>query len=62
MEIMTDPVVTPCGITYDRPELLHHLEKVGPFDPISRRPLTVSQLIPNLAIKGENSRGKESRR
>ncbi|KAJ1330004.1 hypothetical protein BSLG_009792 [Batrachochytrium salamandrivorans] len=50
-EMMTDPMVTPSGITYDRTEILKHLRKVGPFDPISREPLNASQLIPNLSMR-----------
>lgn len=50
-EVMTDPVITPSGITYDRSEILEHLRKIGAFDPISRRSLTEADLIPNLAMK-----------
>lgn len=48
---MTDPVITPCGITYDRVEILQHLSRIGKFDPLSRRYLTEDMLIPNLALK-----------
>ena len=51
MELMLEPVTTPCGITYERKALLEHLKKVGKFDPISRKPLDVHQLAPNLALK-----------
>ncbi|KAJ6220924.1 hypothetical protein RDWZM_006736 [Blomia tropicalis] len=50
-EIMQDPVITPSGITYDRKDIDEHLQRVGHFDPITRTPLTSSQLIPNLAMK-----------
>uniref|UniRef100_A0A1I8A328 E3 ubiquitin-protein ligase CHIP n=1 Tax=Steinernema glaseri TaxID=37863 RepID=A0A1I8A328_9BILA len=50
-EIMHDPVITPSGITYDRESIKDHLHRVGHFDPITRAPLTVDQLIPNLAMK-----------
>lgn len=50
-EIMRDPVVTPSGITYDRQDIEEHLKRVGHFDPITRQPLTVDSLIPNLAMK-----------
>ncbi|KAK0402677.1 hypothetical protein QR680_016470 [Steinernema hermaphroditum] len=50
-EIMHDPVITPSGITYDRDSIKDHLHRVGHFDPITRAPLTVDQLIPNLAMK-----------
>ncbi|KAF7256196.1 hypothetical protein EG68_05259 [Paragonimus skrjabini miyazakii] len=50
-ELMLDPVITPSGITYDRPSIIAHLQKVGHFDPLTRQPLTESQLIPNLSMK-----------
>ncbi|XP_020680137.1 E3 ubiquitin-protein ligase CHIP [Dendrobium catenatum] len=51
LDIFRDPVITPCGVTYERKALLDHLQKVGKFDPITREPLSNHQLIPNLAIK-----------
>ncbi|KAI0515713.1 hypothetical protein KFK09_008379 [Dendrobium nobile] len=51
LDIFRDPVITPCGVTYERKALLDHLQKVGKFDPITREPLSNLQLIPNLAIK-----------
>ncbi|KAF2357537.1 U box domain [Trinorchestia longiramus] len=50
-DILHDPVVTPSGITYDRKDIEEHLQRVGHFDPITRTPLTVDMLVPNLAIK-----------
>ena len=50
-ELLRDPVVTPSGVTYDRKDILEHLQRVGHFDPVSRAPLTTDQLIPNLAMK-----------
>lgn len=50
-EIMQDPVITPSGITYDRQDIEEHLKRVGHFDPITRQPLKVNQLITNLAMK-----------
>ncbi|KAH7694964.1 STIP1-like proteiny and u box-containing protein, partial [Aphelenchoides avenae] len=50
-ELLKDPVITPSGITYDRADIKEHLHRVGHFDPITRVPLTVDQLIPNLAMK-----------
>lgn len=50
-EIMTDPVVTNSGITYDRAELRDHLKTIGKFDPLTRQPLEEKDLIPNLALK-----------
>ena len=50
-ELMTDPVITPSGITYDRSDIEQHLQRVGHFDPVTRKDLTIDQLIPNLAMK-----------
>ncbi|KAJ3218681.1 Mismatch repair protein msh3 [Dinochytrium kinnereticum] len=50
-EVMTDPVITPAGITYDRTEILSHLRKIGSWDPLARIPMTEKDLIPNLALK-----------
>lgn len=51
MEIMLDPVTTPDGITYEKSAMLEHLKKVGRFDPITRRDIDASQLVPNLGLK-----------
>jgi STIP1 family protein 1 len=50
-EIMKDPVITPSGITYDRKDIEEHLQRVGHFDPVTRQPLTMDKLIPNLSMK-----------
>lgn len=50
-ELMTDPVITPSGITYDRRDIEMHLSRLGHFDPVTRKELTIDQLIPNLAMK-----------
>ncbi|PAA67901.1 hypothetical protein BOX15_Mlig008553g14 [Macrostomum lignano] len=50
-DLMRDPVISPSGITYDRRDIEDHLHRVGHFDPITRKPLTVEQLVPNLAMK-----------
>ncbi|GAA5805632.1 hypothetical protein HPULCUR_011153 [Helicostylum pulchrum] len=49
--IMHDPVFTPDGITYERQSLLDHFQRNGNFDPITRRPCTEKQLIPNLSLR-----------
>lgn len=49
-EIMHDPVVTPSGASYERVGLLKHLRAHG-VDPLTRQPLTESQLYPNVALK-----------
>ncbi|KAG5514846.1 hypothetical protein RHGRI_036033 [Rhododendron griersonianum] len=51
LDIFRDPVITPSGLSYERAVILEHMEKVGEFDPITREPLHLNQLIPNLAIK-----------
>jgi len=50
-ELLKDPVITPCGITYDRKDITEHLERVGHFDPVTRTKLTQDMLIPNYAMK-----------
>ena len=50
-EILTDPVVTPSGITYEKEEILNHINNKGKYDPISKQPLSKDQLYPNLIIK-----------
>ena len=39
------------GITYDKKDIEEHLQRVGHFDPVTRQPLTIDKLIPNLAMK-----------
>jgi len=50
-EILKDPVITPSGITYDRKDIVEHLERVGHFDPVTRTKLTQDQLVANYAMK-----------
>lgn len=50
-ELMREPVITPSGITYDKKDIVEHLQRVGHFDPVTRADLTQDQLIPNLAMK-----------
>ncbi|VDH89038.1 E3 ubiquitin-protein ligase CHIP-like [Mytilus galloprovincialis] len=50
-ELMREPVITPSGITYDKKDIVEHLQRVGHFDPVTRTDLTQDQLIPNLAMK-----------
>ncbi|KAJ3070676.1 STIP1 y and U box-containing protein 1 [Podochytrium sp. JEL0797] len=51
-EVMTDPVISPpSGITYDRSEIVSHLQKIGKWDPLTRQPLHEAELISNLALK-----------
>ncbi|XP_070500469.1 E3 ubiquitin-protein ligase CHIP [Chironomus tepperi] len=50
-EILQEPVITPSGITYERKDIEEHLQRVGHFDPVTRVPLSVEQLIPNYSMK-----------
>ena len=50
-EILKDPVITPSGITYDRKDIIEHLERVGHFDPVTRTKLTQDMLVANYAMK-----------
>jgi STIP1 family protein 1 len=49
--IMRDPVITPSGITYERKDIMEHLQRLGHFDPVTRKELNQEQLVPNLALK-----------
>ncbi|KAF2264071.1 U-box-domain-containing protein [Lojkania enalia] len=49
-EIMHDPVVTRNGRSYERATLIEHLKR-SPTDPLTREPLMIDQLRPNIALK-----------
>ncbi|KAK4989389.1 hypothetical protein LTR50_003265 [Elasticomyces elasticus] len=49
-EPMHDPVVTKNGHSYERATLMEHL-KLSPTDPLTREPLTVNELRPNLGLR-----------
>lgn len=49
-EIMVDPVVTKNGRSYDRATLIEHLKR-SPTDPLTREPLAIADLRPNIALK-----------
>jgi len=49
-EIMHDPVVTKNGRSYERATLIEHLKR-NPTDPLTREPLTIKELRPNIALK-----------
>mmetsp|Transcript_9035 Transcript_9035/g.10215 ORF Transcript_9035/g.10215 Transcript_9035/m.10215 type:complete len:144 (+) Transcript_9035:19-450(+) len=50
LEIMTDPVVTPYGHTYERKNIEEYIERHG-IDPMTRKPLAKDALIPNYSIR-----------
>ncbi|KAI9662932.1 MAG: hypothetical protein M1821_007979 [Bathelium mastoideum] len=49
-EVMNDPVVTRNGQSYDRTTIIEHLKR-SPYDPLTREPLTIDDLRPNLALR-----------
>ena len=49
-QLMTDPVITPYGISYDRKSIEKWL-KVNKIDPIAHKKLDKNMLIPNYALK-----------
>jgi len=49
-EIMTDPVIAADGHTYERAMIAEWL-RVNPSSPLTREPLTSTQLIPNHTLK-----------
>lgn len=48
--VMHDPVVTKTGNTYDRSTVLEHLKR-SHTDPLTREPLHLEDLRPNIALK-----------
>ncbi|KAL2130023.1 hypothetical protein VTI74DRAFT_6994 [Chaetomium olivicolor] len=48
--VMVDPVVTKTGKSYERASIVEHLRRT-PQDPITREPLYISELRPNLDLK-----------
>jgi STIP1 family protein 1 len=51
MEVFREPVITPSGNSYERSALMEHLSKVGKWDPISRVPMSESDVRPNIALR-----------
>ena len=49
---LNDPVITPDGYTYERKEIEKWIRQNG-TDPMTRQPLSISQLIINRAVKKE---------
>ena len=49
LDWLTDPVATPSGRTYEREEVVEWINRQG-TDPQARKPLTTSQLYPNVAL------------
>jgi len=51
LEVFHEPVVTPCGISYEQTALLEHLKKVGNFDPVTRRPMERKDIRKNVGLR-----------
>lgn len=51
LQVFRDPVITPSGFSYERAALLEHLSRVGQWDPISRSPMTESDVTPNVGLR-----------
>ncbi|OIW28303.1 U-box-domain-containing protein [Coniochaeta ligniaria NRRL 30616] len=49
-EVMVDPVITKTGKSYERASIMEHLRR-KPTDPLTREPLSIADLRPNLALK-----------
>jgi len=49
---MTEPVITPAGVTYDRHSILRWIEMHND-DPSTRQPITVKHVYPNLALRDQ---------
>lgn len=47
---MHDPVITKTGNSYDRTTVMEHLRR-SDTDPLTREPLRMQDLRPNLALK-----------
>ncbi|KAG9228253.1 U-box domain-containing protein [Amylocarpus encephaloides] len=48
--VMHDPVVTRTGQSYERASIMEHLKR-SPTDPLTREPMRVEDLRPNLALR-----------
>ncbi|KAF2091418.1 U-box-domain-containing protein [Saccharata proteae CBS 121410] len=49
-EIMHDPVITKNGHSYERATLIEHLKR-SPTDPMTREPLRIEDLRPNILLR-----------
>ncbi|GAM90245.1 hypothetical protein ANO11243_082870 [Dothideomycetidae sp. 11243] len=49
-ELMHDPVITKNGHSYERQTIVEHLKR-SPTDPLTRDPLTIDDLRPNIALR-----------
>mmetsp|Transcript_7747 Transcript_7747/g.19020 ORF Transcript_7747/g.19020 Transcript_7747/m.19020 type:complete len:289 (+) Transcript_7747:291-1157(+) len=51
LEVFHEPMVTPCGISYEQTTLLEHFRKVGKFDPVTRRPCSAKDIRKNIGLR-----------
>eukprot|EP00052_Salpingoeca_macrocollata_P022525 m.195990 g.195990 ORF g.195990 m.195990 type:complete len:1114 (+) comp21825_c0_seq1:16-3357(+) len=59
LEVMTDPVSTKLGRSYERANIENWIDLHG-TDPVSRHPLLKSDLVPNIALKKSIERWKQA--
>lgn len=59
LELMSDPVLDPEGVTYDKASILAWLKR-SPTSPVSQSPLAPHQLYPNRALKVSGRAGGEA--
>jgi len=50
-DIMKEPVITPNGISYEKHIITEHFDRVGYFDPVTRKQIDATMLIPNNNLK-----------
>ena len=51
MELFREPLITTSGLSYEATALQEHFSKVGKFDPVTRKPMSAEQAIPNLGLR-----------
>lgn len=52
VQVFREPMITTAGLSYEQSALQEHFAKVGNFDPVTRKPTTPEQAIPNLGLRG----------
>ncbi len=50
--VMQEPVITPCGLTYDKSALDTHMKTNGFYDPITKKKITKESIVPNRNLEG----------
>lgn len=48
---MKDPRLTPDGISYDYVMLDAHFQRIGYTDPITRKEIDMSKVVPNINLR-----------